>query len=89
MTAKHVLTTPFEQARGVIGRYPDPGERYIFEFDDIKRRTVHMIGVRRPLQVTFEADGEVVRETVLSPWIGLARARCDRVIEQRPEEVTG
>ena len=87
--ATHVLTTPFQQARGVIGRYPGPDDRYVFEFDAVQPRTVHMVCVRKPLQVTFEADGEVVEETVLSPWIGLARARCDRLIEQQPEEVTG
>jgi len=78
------LTNSLQQARGVIGRYPGPTERYVFSFDDIASRTVHMLGVHRPLCVTFYAGDELVREAELRPWIGLARERCDRIVEERP-----
>lgn len=81
----HVLTGPLEQARGVIGRYPDLDERYIFEFGSVKNRLIHMVGVTRPLRVEFFVGDELVTDTVLQPWTGHARARCDRVIEQMPK----
>lgn len=78
------LRSPLQQARGVIGRYPDPGERYVFEFDTAARRSVHMIGVRRPLRVTWLEDGDIVQEATLRPWMGHRSARADRVVEERP-----
>ena len=80
----HVLTDPFEQMRGVVGRYPSRDERYIFDFDTVKKRGVHMFGVFRPLTVGFYLDGELVKERTLLPFIGRAKAICDRVIERRP-----
>jgi len=80
----HVLTDPFEQMRGVVGRYPAPDERYIFEFDTVEKRGVHMFGVFRPLTVEFYLDGELVKQRKLLPFIGRATAICDRVIERRP-----
>jgi uncharacterized membrane protein (UPF0127 family) len=80
----HTLTSPLQQARGVIGRYPAPDERYVFQFDSVKPRTVHMFGVRRPLDVTFCVDGQPTHETMLRPWLGWARARCDTIVERRP-----
>jgi hypothetical protein len=44
------LRSSLQQARGVIGRYPDPGDRYIFLFDDVQDRTISMIGVTNPLK---------------------------------------
>lgn len=43
MTDRH-LTGPVEQFRGVIGRELADGDRYIFEFDDVGERSVHMVG---------------------------------------------
>lgn len=80
----HILRSPLQQARGVIGRYPGPEERYVFEFDGVARRSVHMVGVRRPLRVTWLVDGDVVKEATLRPWIGHGAARADRVVEERP-----
>ena len=80
----HVLTDPFEQMRGVVGRYPSRDERYIFDFDTVKKRGVHMFGVFRPLTVEFYLDDELVKERTLMPFIGRATAICDRVIERRP-----
>lgn len=85
MPTECVLETPLEQARGVIGRYPDENERYIFEFDSVDYRPVHMIGVRRPLRVTWYVDGEVTKEETLRPWIGVGIGKADKVVERRPE----
>jgi len=78
----HHLTGPLEQLRGVIGRHPEPGDRYIFEFDEPAERAVHMVGVREPLDVTFSVKGSTTLEVGLTPWTGYASARADRVIEE-------
>jgi uncharacterized membrane protein (UPF0127 family) len=82
---KIVLSSFFSQARGVIGRYPDPGQEFVFEFDESEQRLVHMVGVRRPLQVEWYVDDDLVRVEQLAPWVGHASAEADRVIERRPE----
>lgn len=78
----HSLTGPLEKVRGVIGREPTGDDRYIFEFDDVRDRDVHMVGVRNPLRVTWLAEGEVTLRRTLRPWIGYASARADRIIEE-------
>ncbi|MGZ0745742.1 hypothetical protein [Haloparvum sp. AD34] len=89
MTSDHdrdriVLDSYWQQMRGVIGRYPGESEEYVFDFGDVAKRCVHMIGVRRPLQVEWRVDGETVREETLGPWTGFACERADEVIERRP-----
>jgi len=79
-----VLDTPFQRARGVIGRYPAENERYILRYDSVDERGVHMVGVTRPLRVTWVADGEITHEEVLEPWTGTASAEADEIIEKRP-----
>lgn len=83
--SQHTLTGPLEQARGVIGRYPQHGEEFVFEFERAKKRLFHMVGVTRPLNVEFFLDGKSIRTTRLSPWVGMAMEKCDRVVETRPE----
>jgi len=80
---EHVLDSPIQRARGVIGRYPGPDETYIIEYDSIDLRTVHMVGVFRPLYVQMLVDDEVTGEAVLRPIIGNMRGLCNRVIERR------
>ena len=80
-----VLDSFLSQLRGVIGRYPEPDQEFVFEFDSVRKRDVHMIGVRQPLQVEWYVDDDLVREAVLRPWVGMASARADRVIERRPD----
>jgi len=80
-----VLDTWASQVRGVIGRYPEEGERYVFEYRSLAPRSVHMLFVRGPLKVTWFLDGEVVREETLEPWTGFGVARADRVVEERPD----
>jgi uncharacterized membrane protein (UPF0127 family) len=77
----HTLESGLDKLRGVIGREPAPGERYIFEFDDVEARAVHMLFVTEPLLVRWLAHGEVTQEVILQPWTGHATAPADRVIE--------
>jgi len=79
-----VLSSFLSQARGVIGRYPEPNQEFVFEFEDVGERAVHMVGVRRPLRVEWYVDDDLVRVETLSPWTGYAAADADRVIERRP-----
>ena len=79
---EHILTSPIDKARGVIGRYPDENERYVFPFDMPKQRGVHMIGVNKPLQVSWYLGEELVKRKVLRPWIGHGAAVADMVIEE-------
>jgi len=80
-TDRTVLTGPFEQARGVIGREPTGDERYIFKFDSARERSVHMIGVTSPLLVRWLVDDELTHEQVLQPWTGHASARANIIVE--------
>jgi hypothetical protein len=65
----------------VVAREPEPDERYIFEFEAVRERGIHMLGVREPLHVTWIADGETTHEAVLEPWTGIDSAPADRIIE--------
>ena len=56
MIDKH-LTGRLSRARGVIGRYPDPNERYIFEWTNVGDRPIHMLGVNRHLIVEWHIAG--------------------------------
>lgn len=76
------LTGPLEQVRGVIGREPGPDEAYIFEFDEVARRVVHMVGVREPLRVEWHVDDHCVRTEELAPWTGYASHQADTVVER-------
>lgn len=78
------LTSWASQVRGVIGRYPEEGERYVFDYYDVAPRGIHMVLVRRPLRVTWLVDGEERREEVLEPWTGFAMATADEVWEEWP-----
>lgn len=83
----HVLRSDWQQSRGVIGRYPDPDEEYVFEFDGVARRFIHMVGVRRPLRVEwYIGDGLQTAET-LRAWLGWGYHKADRVIERRPSDL--
>ena len=80
----YYLTGYLSRARGVIGRYPDPGDRYILEWSEIAKRPIGMVGVTRPLIVEWHQHGAMVRRKHLRPWVGRASYPADRVIEYRP-----
>lgn len=69
------------QTRGVIGREPKPGEAFLFRFDRPSRRRIHMVCVRRPLDVVWLRDGHAHRIETLSPWTDTAAASADAVLE--------
>jgi uncharacterized membrane protein (UPF0127 family) len=81
MTREVVLDTALARMRGVIGRRVDPGDRFIFEFDEVAPRMIHMVGVRVPLRVEWWIGDELVEVADLRPWTGLGRVRADRVVE--------
>ncbi|MDR9412793.1 MAG: hypothetical protein RI531_09315 [Haloferacaceae archaeon] len=82
MTDDIILDSWLDRARGVIGRYPDDGQRYIFRWDDIDMRDIRMLGVSKPLRVTWIADGTVTKCDTLAPWIGRGKAPADVIIEE-------
>lgn len=88
-TTRHELSG-LSKARGVIGREPGPDEEYVFRFDTVKERSVHMAGVRNPLEVEFwivdRNNYEQTHLTVLNPWVGVARAPCNLIIERGVDE---
>lgn len=79
-----ILDTWAGQVRGVIGRYPEEGQRYVFEYGSPAPRSIHMLFVRGPLRVTWYLGDEPQREEVLEPWTGFAVQYADRVVEERP-----
>jgi len=79
-----VLRSPLAHARGVIGRYPDPNQRVVFEFERVAARLVHMVGVRRPLAVEWWVGDTQTHATTLRPWVGVDRAPADRIVEAQP-----
>jgi len=79
-----VLRSPLDKARGIIGRYPEPDESIVMEFEDVEPRLIHMMFVRRPLVVEWWVGNELQQRKELRPWIGVGRAPADRVIEKRP-----
>jgi len=84
MATDHYLTGPIQRARGVIGRYPQNGDRYIFCWSDVDLRDMRMLGVTKPLRVTWIADGDIIDEKVMKPVVGKHAAVADTVIEQAP-----
>lgn len=53
----------------------------VFTFDGVARRDVHMLFVPFPLDVLWLVEGTVERVERLRPWIGLASARADTLVE--------
>jgi hypothetical protein len=84
MTDIH-LDGPLQRARGVIGRYPQDGERYVMSYEKPRMLAVHMLGVRRPLLVEWLLEDDFVTRAVLQPWVGSGQAWADTVIESAPE----
>jgi hypothetical protein len=81
MPREVILDSKLAKARGVIGRDVDPGDRFIFPFDEVAPRMIHMVGVRVPLRVEWWIDDELAHVDRLQPWTGWGRARADRVVE--------
>ncbi|MBP1955143.1 uncharacterized membrane protein (UPF0127 family) [Halarchaeum rubridurum] len=70
------------RARGLMFRASVPDDyALVFEFDERKRRDVHMVFVPFPIDVLWLADDEVQAVETLSAWTGLGAADADRLIE--------
>lgn len=76
--------------RGVMFRDEIPeGYALVFPFDGVKRRSVHMLFVRIPIDVIWVADEVVTDVRTLSPWTGFGWGRGDMIIEMRAGSADG
>jgi len=73
------------QFRGLMF-YTDVPDDYalVFDLGVAKRRGVHMVFVRTPIDVLWVDDGVVDRVETLSPWTGFARGVADTILELAP-----
>ena len=70
------------QARGLMFRRSIPDDYALaFRFDDVSSRDVHMLFVPFPIDVVWTVEDEVRRVERLRPWLGLAKAEADRIVE--------
>jgi uncharacterized membrane protein (UPF0127 family) len=85
-----VADTFARQFRGLM-LYTDVPDDYalVFEMGAAKRRGVHMVFVRTPIDVLWLVDGVVDRVETLSPWTGFARGRADSIVELGPGAAEG
>ena len=58
-------------------------ERYalLFEFSRPATRSLHMVFVPFPIDAIWLIAGRVERVERLRPWLGIAGARADRILE--------
>ncbi|WP_121821933.1 DUF192 domain-containing protein [Halostella salina] len=70
------------RARGLMFRREVPADyALVFPFGAAKRRGIHTVFVRVPIDVVW-TDGETVtRVETLAPWRSVATARADTVVE--------
>ena len=75
-------TTYLQRMRGLMFAPPlDPGEALVFPFRDRRRRSVHTLFVRAPIDVVWTDREEVTRVASMSPWTLRRVARCDAIVE--------
>jgi len=85
-----VADTFARQFRGLMGWTEVPDDyALVFELGESKRRGVHMVFVRTPIDVLWLDDGVVARVETLSPWTGFARGRADTIVELPPGAADG
>lgn len=83
--------TAREQAKGLIGRASLPEDyALVFRFGDppgfvpdvlTNWRSIHMLGVKVPLDVVWVLDGTVTKTKTARPWIGVGVGKADTLIE--------
>ena len=77
-----VADTTVSRARGLMFRRSVPEDyALVFDFSAVARRDVHMLFVPFPIDVVWLVDGTVERVETLRPWLGLATAPADRLVE--------
>lgn len=72
------------KTRGLIARRTMPGDAFVFPFEDIGTRWIHMIGVPFDVATVWVADGTVTKVARLRAWSGLGGAKADTVVELPP-----
>ncbi len=81
-TRVELADTFLSRARGLMFRRRfEAGSALVFRFPEPAVRDVHMLCVPFPLDVCWLEDGTVVRVDRLRPWLGIARARGETVVE--------
>jgi len=74
--------TRLARARGLMFRRSVPDDHaLVFRFGRARPRTLHMLFVPFPIDAVWLADSSVVRVERLRPFVGLARATADTVVE--------
>jgi len=83
--------TTREQAKGLIGRDSLPEDyALVFRFGEppgfipdvlTNWRSIHMLGVKVPLDVVWVLDGRVTKTKSARPWIGTGVGKADTMIE--------
>ncbi len=77
-----VAETTLEQLKGVMFEKTLPsGYGLVFPFEAPKRRGVHMLFVRVPIDIIWTVEERVTAADTLQPWTGYGRERADRIIE--------
>jgi len=72
----------FSQARGLMFRRSIPEDyALVFRFSETKSRDLHMVFVPFSIDAVWLIDGTVERTARLKPWIGLAKAQADTILE--------
>jgi len=70
------------RARGLMFRRAVPDDyALVFPFGGTKRRGIHTVFVRVPIDVVWTDGGTVTRVETLAPWRSVAIARADTVVE--------
>ncbi|WP_323191782.1 DUF192 domain-containing protein [Halostella sp. PRR32] len=68
--------------RGLMFRSEVPADyALVFPFDGTKRRGIHTLFVRVPIDVIWVDDGTVTRVETLAPWRSVATATADTIVE--------
>jgi hypothetical protein len=81
-TDVEVADTAFKQTRGLMFKSNIPSDyALVFPFNSPSTRLVHMLFVRMAIDVVFTVNQKVQAVETLSPWVGHARYRADRIIE--------
>ncbi|MDR5656729.1 DUF192 domain-containing protein [Halodesulfurarchaeum sp. HSR-GB] len=71
-----------QKLQGVMFRSSLPASYgLVFPFEAAKKRGVHMLFVRVPIDVLWLVDETVTAVTRLQPWTGFERHRADRIVE--------
>lgn len=85
-----VADSKLAQAKGLMFRRSIPDEyALVFPFDDVEQRSVHMLFVPFPITVVWVVNGQVEAVKRLAPWIGIARARADTLLELPEAAIDG